>query len=159
MFFGLTNSPTTFRTMMNDIFWNLIAEGVVTPSDHLPCLGTPLLAPALLQAKEVTVKMDLLKVAGVAEWPETKNKKKGQAFPGFTNFYQRFIQDFLHHAHLLFNLTGKDVAWSWEPLEQAAFNAHRCAMTSGSVLLFPDNNSPFWMEVDNSGPSSWRMKQ
>jgi hypothetical protein len=29
MFFGLTNSPSTFQTMMNDIFQNLIREGVV----------------------------------------------------------------------------------------------------------------------------------
>jgi len=29
MFFGMTNSPTTFQTMMNDIFWDLIAEGIM----------------------------------------------------------------------------------------------------------------------------------
>jgi hypothetical protein len=29
MFFGLTNSPTTFQTMMNDIFSDMISEGVV----------------------------------------------------------------------------------------------------------------------------------
>ena len=29
MFFGLTNSPATFQTMMNDIFWELVAEGMV----------------------------------------------------------------------------------------------------------------------------------
>jgi len=29
MFFGLTNSPSTFQTMMNDIFQNLVMEGVV----------------------------------------------------------------------------------------------------------------------------------
>jgi len=29
MFFGITNSPATFQTMMNDIFWNLIAKGIV----------------------------------------------------------------------------------------------------------------------------------
>jgi hypothetical protein len=29
MFFGLTNSPTTFQTMINDIFRDLISEGVV----------------------------------------------------------------------------------------------------------------------------------
>jgi len=29
MFFGMTNSPATFQTMMNDIFRTLIAEGVV----------------------------------------------------------------------------------------------------------------------------------
>ena len=29
MFFGLTNSPATFQTMMNDLFKTLIDEGVV----------------------------------------------------------------------------------------------------------------------------------
>jgi hypothetical protein len=29
MFFGLTNSPATFQTMMNEIFQDLIMEGVV----------------------------------------------------------------------------------------------------------------------------------
>jgi len=29
MFFGITNSLATFQTMMDDIFWNLIAEGIV----------------------------------------------------------------------------------------------------------------------------------
>ena len=29
MFFGLTNSPATFQTMMNDIFQDLISEGVI----------------------------------------------------------------------------------------------------------------------------------
>jgi len=29
MFFGMTNSPITFQTMMNDIFQNLIAEGIM----------------------------------------------------------------------------------------------------------------------------------
>ena len=29
MFFGMTNSPATFQTMMNDIFRTVIAEGIV----------------------------------------------------------------------------------------------------------------------------------
>ena len=29
MFFGMTNSPAIFQTMMNDIFRNLIAEGIM----------------------------------------------------------------------------------------------------------------------------------
>jgi len=29
MFFGITNSSATFQTMINDIFRNLIAEGIV----------------------------------------------------------------------------------------------------------------------------------
>jgi hypothetical protein len=30
MYFGLTNSPATFQTMMNEIFQNLITEGIVS---------------------------------------------------------------------------------------------------------------------------------
>ncbi|KAG5350338.1 hypothetical protein C0989_011516 [Termitomyces sp. Mn162] len=62
----------------------------------------------LLECKRAA-EMDPVKVAGVAEWPELKNKE-GQAFLSFVNFYQRFIQDFSHHAHPLFDLIGKDVA-------------------------------------------------
>jgi len=29
MFFGITNSSATFQTMMNDIFWDLIVEGIM----------------------------------------------------------------------------------------------------------------------------------
>jgi len=29
IFFGMTNSPTTFQTMMNDVFRTVIAEGIV----------------------------------------------------------------------------------------------------------------------------------
>ncbi|KAG5721445.1 hypothetical protein E4T56_gene13185 [Termitomyces sp. T112] len=75
-----------------------------------------------------------VKVAGVVEWPKPKNKK----------------EDFSHHAHLSFNLTGKDVAWSWGPPEQVAFDALKCTMTSRPVLLFLDDNSLFQVEADSS---------
>jgi len=29
IFFGMTNSPATFQTMINDIFWDLIVEGIM----------------------------------------------------------------------------------------------------------------------------------
>ncbi|KAG5725340.1 hypothetical protein E4T56_gene6725 [Termitomyces sp. T112] len=183
MFFGLTNSPATFQTMINNIFQDLITEGVVcvylnniliyikTLEEH--CHTTCLILEHLYQHQlyfkpekcefEQTqtkylgliishraVEMDPVKVAGMAEWPEPKHKKEVQVFLGFVNFYWRFIQDFLHHAHLLFNLTGKDIVWSWQPLEQMAFDALKCTMTLGPILLFPDDNSPFQVEADSS---------
>ncbi|KAG5729517.1 hypothetical protein E4T56_gene4623 [Termitomyces sp. T112] len=110
----------------------------------------PLPAPCLPQAREVTVEMDLVKVAGVVEWLEPQNKKEVQAFLGFANFYWRFIQDFLHHACLLFDLTGKDVTWSWGSLEQIAFNTLKHTVTSGPVLLFLNNNSSFHIKANSS---------
>ncbi|KAG5716120.1 hypothetical protein E4T56_gene10870 [Termitomyces sp. T112] len=183
MFFSLTNSPATFQTMMNNIFWDLIAEGVVCMylnniliytkmlEEHhqITCLVLECLCQHQLYLKPEkckfkqtwikylsliisygTVEMDPVKVAGVVEWLEPQNKKKVQVFLSFANFYWRFIQDFLHHACLLFDLTGKDVMWSWGPLEQTAFDTLKCTVTSRPDLLFPDNNSPFCIKADSS---------
>ena len=42
MFFGLTNSPATFQTVMDDIFEDMITEGVVVvyPDDILMFMKT-----------------------------------------------------------------------------------------------------------------------
>ena len=45
-----------------------------------------------------TIVMDMVKVAGVTEWPVPKTKKEVQSFLGFTNFYHRFIEGFSHYA-------------------------------------------------------------
>ncbi|KAG5720971.1 hypothetical protein E4T56_gene421 [Termitomyces sp. T112] len=95
-------------------------------------------------------KMDPIKVAGVAEWPEPRSKKEVQAFLGFVNFYWRFIQGFFYHACPLFDLTVKDTAWWWEPPQQAAFDALKQSVTLKPVLLFLDDDSPFCVEADSS---------
>ncbi|GLB33387.1 putative retrotransposable element tf2 155 kda protein type 1 [Lyophyllum shimeji] len=94
--------------------------------------------------------MDPVKVAGVAEWPTPKNKKEVQSFLGFTNFYRRFIRDVSHHARLLFDLMAKDIAWTWGSTQQDAFDALKRAITSQSVLSFPNNDRPFQVEADSS---------
>ncbi|KNZ72395.1 hypothetical protein J132_03487 [Termitomyces sp. J132] len=83
-------------------------EGI--PSDMLMALiCDDGLAPKVITVEEFVLeakaykssikkKMDPIKVAGVAEWPEPRNKKEVQAFLRFVNFYWRFIQDFFHHA-------------------------------------------------------------
>jgi len=127
MFFGMTNSPATFQTMINDIFRDLIAEGIMmvylddiliftrTEEEHTKAIRQVLqvlqkhklfLRPEKcefckeqikylgLVISENEVSMDLVKVAGVQEWPTPENKTDIQAFLGFVNFYRRFIWDF-----------------------------------------------------------------
>jgi hypothetical protein len=53
--------------------------------------------------------MDLVKIAGVADWLTPSNKKEVQSFVGFVNFYQQFIPGFFHHVCTLFDLTMKDM--------------------------------------------------
>ena len=97
-----------------------------------------------------SVEMDPVKVAGVAEWPAPNNKKEVQSFLWFINFYWRFIQDFLHHARPLFNLTKNDVKWLWSKDEQSAFDTLKSLVTSALILTSPDNSRPFRIEADSS---------
>jgi hypothetical protein len=154
MFFGLTNSPATFQTMMNEIFIDMILEGVVvvylddiliftkTLDEHRQVTRRVLgrlaehelfLRPEKCEFEKTRieylgliisedhVEMDPVKVAGVAEWPQPKNTREVQSFLGFANFYRRFIKDFSHHAHSLFNLTRNDQKWKWDTSEATAF--------------------------------------
>jgi len=63
-----------------------------------------------LVISENKVKMDLVKVARVRDWPIPENRTDMQAFIGFVNFYHRFIWDFSTIARPLFDLTHSDKA-------------------------------------------------
>ncbi|KAG5734824.1 hypothetical protein E4T56_gene631 [Termitomyces sp. T112] len=149
---------------MNNIFWDLIAKGVVcvylndiliytkTLEEHHQI--THLVLEHLcwhqlyLKLEKCEFKQTQIKYLGLIISHRTA--EMDLAFLGFANFYWRFIQDFLHHACPLFDLTEKDVIWSWGPPEQTAFDTLKCAVTSRPVLLFPDDNSPFHIEADTS---------
>jgi hypothetical protein len=95
------------------------------------------------------VEMDLVKVAGVADWPEPTNKQEVQSFLGFVNFYHRFVRYFSHHAHPLFDLTWKDQKWQWSPSEASAFWKLKEFVTSAPVLITPADDQPFCIEADS----------
>jgi len=94
--------------------------------------------------------MDLVKVAGVREWPTPENKMNIQVFLGFVNFYYRFIQDFSTKAQPLFDLTRSEQVWTWSGREQAAFEDLKTAVTTTLVLMSPQDLEPFQIEVDSS---------
>jgi len=183
MFFGMTNSLATFQTMINDIFWNLIAEGIVvvyldniliftkTEEEHAQAVRQVLqvlkenklfLCPEKcefykqqieylgLVISENEVSMDLVKVAGVQEWPTLENKTDVQAFLGFVNFYWRFIQDFSAKAQPLFDLTHSEQVWMWSRKEQVAFEDLKTAVTTAPVLVSPQELDLFQIKVDSS---------
>ena len=182
MFFGLTNSPATFQTMMNDIFQDLIFMGkIVIYLDDILIFSKTLeehreIVKQVLERlrkhklylnhnkcefekteieylgmiiSEGCIKMDPVKLQGVAEWPVPKVKKEVQAFLGFTNFYRRFIKDFGKIAQPLTKLTGS-VPFFWEEEQQVAFDTLKEIMCSAPVLVIPNNVDPFKVECDAS---------
>jgi hypothetical protein len=96
------------------------------------------------------VKMDPVKVAGVAAWPAPENKKDMQQFLSFTNFYWRFIWAFSDITQPLFDLTKKGVAWIWTAVSAAVFQALKDAVTAERVLVLLDESRLYWLEADSS---------
>ena len=183
MFFGLTNSPATFQTMMNDIFHDLIMEGVVavylddiliytkTREEHRDVTRKVLerlrefglflrLEKCEFEQMSIEylgviisfnqVRMDPVKIAGVTQWPTPTSKKEVSAFLGFINFYRRFIESFSHVARPLFDLTRKDVNFTWSSDAEAAFNELKQRITSSPILILADDSKPYRLEADSS---------
>jgi len=89
MFFGLMNSPTTFQTMMNDIFifsgQTKEHHGIVVPVLNIFCkhhlhlkaekctFEQPMVEYLSLILLEGHIEMDPVKVTGVWDWPVPRN--------------------------------------------------------------------------------------
>src|ERR1700677_2921263 len=104
----------------------------------------------LILEKGVT-RMDPAKIAGISNWPIPSTVKQVRSFLGFCNFYRPFIQHFSHLAKPLNELTRKDVPWQWTSRHQEAFDHLRKRVTSEPVLIQPNLDQPFELEVDASG--------
>src|SRR5882672_8869406 len=98
--------------------------------------------------------MDLIKVASVCDWPTPRNITKVQSFVGFVNFYQQFIQDFSHMAKPLNQLTKKGEVWKWAKDKQKAFEELKQLITSTPILVQPDQDVQFLLEMDASGQAT-----
>jgi hypothetical protein len=64
--------------------------------------------------------------------------KDVQAFIGFCNFYQRFIQGFSDIAWPLTQLTPKEAEWNWTIEAQQAFDKLKERFTTAPMLVMPN---------------------
>jgi len=56
---------------------------------------------------EGEIHMDPVKLKAIEDWPLPRTVKDVQKFLRFCNFYRRFVKDYSHITHPLFNLTKK----------------------------------------------------
>jgi hypothetical protein len=90
------------------------------------------------------------KVQAIQEWPIPKTVKEVQAFLGFANFYRRFILDYSEITIPLTTLTRKNQKFLWTPLTQRAFEELRSRFAQAPILVHPNFDQPFVVEVDAS---------
>src|SRR5271156_3594248 len=67
---------------------------------------------------ENKLKMDPVKVAGIADWPTPKTIKDVRSFLGFGNYYQRFIHAYGNLTKPLNDLLKKNVIFEWNQKRQ-----------------------------------------
>jgi hypothetical protein len=102
------------------------------------------------------VKMDPVKVQGIADWQRPATVKEVRSFLGFCNFYRAFIRGFSHIARPLNDLTKKLRVWEWTPECELAFRTLKQRCTTQPVLCTPDWNRQFivtiWRTAANFSP-------
>ncbi len=96
-----------------------------------------------------SVRMDPVKVAGIAEWPTPTKKKELQLFLGFTNFYRKFIKNYSKVVKALTQLTGL-TAWTWGKPQEDTFKELKHRMAEDVILAIPNDDDPFRVEADAS---------
>jgi len=97
-----------------------------------------------------SVEADPIKIKGVADWPEPRDRREVRQFLGFCNFYRRFIPGFAKVAKPLTELTGKK-EWKWKDEEKDVFNKLKNKMINPPILAIPNNKRKMRLETDASG--------
>jgi hypothetical protein len=96
------------------------------------------------------IKMVPSKLNTIRNWPKPWNVKDIQSFLGFANFYRRFIDHYSTIAHLLTELTKKDVPFVFSDAACAAFNGLKNTLTSKPVLQHYGPSRPCTVTTDTS---------
>jgi hypothetical protein len=90
------------------------------------------------------------KIQAILDWPEPQKVKDIQSFLGFTNFYHRFIYNYLDIVVPLTQLTHKDVTWNFSEECRKSFTALKNAFTSAPLLTHWLPDVPIVVETDAS---------
>jgi hypothetical protein len=97
------------------------------------------------------LKIDLSKVTGISEWPCTLTSvRQVRKTLGVLGYQRPFIQGFAQIARPLTELTKKDKPFKWTDKCREALEMLIQMVTSAPVLVFPDLERPFELEVDAS---------
>ena len=96
------------------------------------------------------VRADPKKVRAVEEWAWPADRTQLRQFPGFANFYRRFIRGFSQVVAPLTALTSTLHPFSWTPEVESAFSALKSLFTSAPVLILPLPSRQFIVEADAS---------
>ena len=173
--FGLSNAPSTFMRLMNQVLHPFLNKFVIVYFDdilvfsrsleghnvHLDQLFEVLaknelyinLKKCIFCVEEIAIRKnhiltDEKKVEAIRNWPIPTSTKEVQAFIGLTSFYRKFIQNFSTIAAPITDCLKKG-AFLWENKQQD-FEVLKKKLSNNPVLKLPDFSQPFEVTVDAS---------
>ena len=97
------------------------------------------------------ISTDPSKIEAVHSWPKPKSVKEVRSFLGLCSYYRKFVQGFADKAKPLHELTQKDKSFIWSEDCQRSFESLKTALTSSSILAYPDADGDFILDTDASG--------
>ena len=180
MAFGMKNAPATFQRMINRVIQDIpnctayIDDIVVysdTWQDHVRqiCMLFDNLSKANLTVNLVKsqfckssvtylghivgcghVRPIRAKIEAIDKFPRPTKKRELMRFLGMTGFYRKFCPNFSDVAQPLTGLLKKDRKFMWSAQCQEAFEKIKNILMSSPVLVAPDFNKPFKIQVDAS---------
>ena len=92
-------------------------------------------------------------LCAIVEFPMLETYTEVRAFCGLAGHYRRFIRNFAHLAHALYDILGDEVKMGPVTLTSEAEEAVQLLkekILSVPVLVFPDFDKPFLLETDAS---------
>jgi hypothetical protein len=157
--FELSNTPSAFQYLMNNIFYDLLDVCVVIYSDdeeshkrHIQTVLERLRKNNLRVRPEKCefhttqveylgvivspdgVSMDPRKVQTIIDWPVPQNVKELQSFLGFANFYRCFIDNYSGITKELTTLLKKDSTFRWTIQCQEVFDLLKTAFCKDCII-------------------------
>ncbi|KAE9031684.1 hypothetical protein PR002_g9575 [Phytophthora rubi] len=96
------------------------------------------------------VRVDLVKVCAIAQWPVPGSKKDLRKWLGLANYLHKYSANYAEMARPLTNLLEKDAVWSWTSEAEQAFEAIKSSLQSAPILALPDEDRPFSVVCDAS---------
>jgi hypothetical protein len=95
--------------------------------------------------------IDPEKIKGLTDWPRTlKNVKEVRKVLRVLGYQHPFIPNFAHFARPLTSLLKKDAVFEWTPEYRASLDTLINIVTSSPVIVAPDQDRQFELEVDAS---------
>ncbi|TYK06599.1 Ty3/gypsy retrotransposon protein [Cucumis melo var. makuwa] len=137
--FRLTNAPSTFQALMNQVF-----------KPYMRSFAKPQIGYLGHFISEKDIEVDPEKIRAIREWPVPTNVREVRGFLGVTGYYRRFVQNYDTIAAPLTQLS-KTGAYKWSEEADVAFEKLKLAMMTLPMSAMPDFNLPLEIESDASG--------